>query len=264
VHKTKKSDEGFILHTKPWRETSLLCEVFTKEHGRLRFSAKGARSPRSALRGSLIAFHRFEISWRGSGEMLTISGIDWLHPIGFLNKTALIAGYYLNELILQLLAYADSHQKLFDVYASTIEMLYQQNSHSEKDQLLIETILRRFEVLLLQEIGYGLRFGEIVKVNGKTQAKVIAGDEYVYILAKGVFPQNQIPKNTSPSNIFKISGKALLELEGYKTAEKINFPSNKQVLNQQKLLLRTIINNTLLPNVLYTRRLMSELKKIRN
>ena len=107
----------YVLHTYPFKETSLVVELFARDFGRVATTAKGARRPRSAMRGLL------------QGE-------------------ALMCGFYLNELLLRLLPREDPHEALFEYYADTLKILA-----SGQD---LGTTLRRFELKFLQELGYAI------------------------------------------------------------------------------------------------------------
>ena len=95
---------GFVLHSYPYRETSLIVEVFSRDHGRLGLVAKGARRPMSQLRGVLMAFQPLLIDWSGGGEMKTLVRAEWQGGQPLLGGQALLCAYYLNELLMRLLA----------------------------------------------------------------------------------------------------------------------------------------------------------------
>jgi len=137
---------GYILHASPWRETSLVVQAFTRDHGQLALIAKGAKRPASRLRPVLSAFQLLTLSWSGKGEVKTMtyaecSGIRALHGRGFMSA------WYMNELLLRLLPREDPHPALFDAYDRALTQLAQGNRAS--------SALRRFEWVLLQETGYG-------------------------------------------------------------------------------------------------------------
>jgi DNA repair protein RecO (recombination protein O) len=111
---------AFVLHSYPFRETSLIVEAFTRDFGRIALLARGARRPRSALRGLLMAFQPLEIGWAGKGEVLTLMKAEWQGGLPLLHGEALFCGYYLNELLMHLLPREDAHAKLFSVYADTL------------------------------------------------------------------------------------------------------------------------------------------------
>lgn len=150
---------AWLLHTRPWRETSQLLEVFTAEYGRLGLVAKGVRRPKSALRGVLQPFQPLLISFSGRGELKTLRSAELQGVPQPLLGDAVMAGFYANELLLKILQREDSHPQLFAAYGDTLRLL-----RSGK----IAWPLRRLEHALLSELGYAVesRFdtnGEILQ-----------------------------------------------------------------------------------------------------
>ncbi|MGE0314855.1 MAG: DNA repair protein RecO [Lautropia sp.] len=142
----RRTEQGFVLHSLPYRETSLIVELFTRESGRIPVIAKGARRPRSALRAVLLAFQPIDFALAGRGELKILAQAEWRGGLGMPQGEALLYGFYLNELIVRLLAREDPHPTLFDGYVTALGELASAGAH--------EAVLRRFEWLLLQEIGY--------------------------------------------------------------------------------------------------------------
>ncbi len=142
----RRSEQGFVLHSLPYRETSLIVELFTREHGRIPVIAKGARRPRSALRAVLLGFQPIDFVLAGRGELKILAQAEWRGGLGMPQGEALLYGFYLNELIVRLLAREDPHPALYDGYARALGELASDGAD--------EAVLRRFEWLLLQEIGY--------------------------------------------------------------------------------------------------------------
>ena len=139
---------AFVLHAYPFSETSLLVEAFTRTLGRLPLLAKGARRAGSSLRGALLAFQPLTASWSGRGEVRTLVRCEWQGGHALLTGRALLCGFYLNELLLRLLAREDPHEALFDHYAGAVARL--------ANGVEQEPVLRAFERRLLQELGYAL------------------------------------------------------------------------------------------------------------
>lgn len=137
---------AWVLHARPYRETSLLVDVFSREHGRLALVARGARRPLSALRTRLLAFQALSLSWFGKGAVRTLHAAEWRGGHLNLPGSTLICGFYLNELLLNLLPVEDAHPYLFDTYSATLNDLAQ--------GMQAERCLRRFELALLAELGY--------------------------------------------------------------------------------------------------------------
>ena len=142
---------AYVLHTIPFRETSLIVEVFSRDFGRMALLARGARRPRAAIRGLMMAFQPLELGWAGKGEVLTLMKAEWQGGQPLLAGEALFCGYYLNELLMQLLPREDAHERLFACYGDMLARLGADPSGKVR-----ETDLRSFEKNLLQELGYGL------------------------------------------------------------------------------------------------------------
>ena len=147
------NEPGFILHTYPFKETSVVAEVFTRNHGRVALIARGARRPTSALRGLMQPFTPLLLSWFGKSELKTLHAAEWQGGLIAPQGRALMCGFYLNELLLRLLARGDAHELLYDRYADTLDQLAGEACGTD-----YERILRRFEKNLLSEIGYGATF----------------------------------------------------------------------------------------------------------
>lgn len=146
---------SYLIHQRPYRETSLLIELFSRDHGRVAMVARGARRPGSALRGTLLGFQPLAVSWFGGGEVKTLHAAEWQGGVPQLVGLPLICGFYLNELLLRLLPREDGHDGLFRIYDATVRELAALG-RGELRQL--EPVLRRFELALLRELGYGLAF----------------------------------------------------------------------------------------------------------
>lgn len=141
---------AYMLHASAWRETSLIVQIFTRDHGNVAMAAKGAKRPYSALRPVLAAFQPLIVSWSGAGEIKTLTRAD-LAGIRQLGGRSLMSAWYMNELLLRLLPREDPHPVLYDAYGAALEALEQGASAAGA--------LRRFEWILLEETGYGLGGG---------------------------------------------------------------------------------------------------------
>jgi DNA repair protein RecO (recombination protein O) len=138
---------AFLLHSTPYRETSLIVDLFTREHGRVAAVAKGAKRPRSALRAVLLQFQPLMASWAGNRELRTLVAADWIGGMPSPRGDSLLCAFYLNELLIRLLAREDAHPLLYDAYEQALRELA--NAVAPADETL-----RRFEWLLLREAGY--------------------------------------------------------------------------------------------------------------
>jgi DNA repair protein RecO (recombination protein O) len=231
-------EPAFVLHSYPFRETSLIVEAFSRHHGRVALLARGARRPRSALRGLLMAFQPLELGWAGKGEVLTLMKAEWRGGQPLLQGAALFCGYYLNELLLKLLPREDAHEVLFDRYAVALAALARQ---------VEEASLRGFEADLLRELGYGLNLAR--DANGTA---IDPAADYRYEIERGAVPAVGAAVGTGVGEA--IAGKTLLDL----AERRFDDP---QTLAQSKRLMRTLINHYLAGRELSSRTIFRELQE---
>ncbi|ETD72903.1 DNA polymerase [Pelistega indica] len=138
---------AFLLKAIPWSETSCVATVFSRDYGLVAGIAKGAKRPYSVMRPILSHFQPLVVSWSGTGEVKTITQAEFDGFIALPSK-ALMSAWYLNELLLRSLPPEDSFSILYDEYVFAL-----QNLSSGLDERIV---LRRFEWLLLKEVGYGM------------------------------------------------------------------------------------------------------------
>ena len=138
----------YILHTRPFRNTSLLVDAFSEIHGRISLVAKSARGPKSRYQGQLQLFTPIAANWSGKFELKSLNKMELVGMPLQLNQQALFSGFYLNELLVRLLQKEDAYPKLFYLYQDTLQAL--EEGHA------IEMTLRKFEKNMLAILGYGL------------------------------------------------------------------------------------------------------------
>lgn len=225
---------AYLLHAWPYSETSLIVEVFARDYGRVPLLARGARRPRSALRGVLHAFQPLELGWFGGGEVKTLAKAEWLGGVPLLQGEGLMLGYYLNELLLKLLPREDAHAVLFDAYAAALAALSGDATETAE--------LRRFEKTLLRELGYGLLLDR--DVEGKP---IDAGRRYRYQIERGAAAADDTEAGLA------ICGSTLLDLaaDNYGDA---------RCLAESKQLMRYLLAHLLDGQPLQTRRVLLELQ----
>lgn len=151
----------YVLHSRPYRDTSLIIDVFSQDHGRLSLLARGYRQSRARNKPALQAFVPYLLSWQGRGELKTLSNAELAASRPGLLGNHLYSGLYSNELLVRLLPANDAHADIFDAYERLLEELGSQSP--------IEPSLRRFELDLLDYLGYGINF-EAVPAPMHTQA----------------------------------------------------------------------------------------------
>jgi DNA repair protein RecO (recombination protein O) len=141
-------ERAWLLHHRPWSDTSRILELMTRDHGRVTLFAHGARRPKSPLRSVLRPFVPLLVSWSGRADGGTLTSAEAAGPAPALAPAALLPAYYLNELLLKLLAREDRHEAVYDAYAAALTGLSAAGAEA--------AALRRFERALLDELGYGV------------------------------------------------------------------------------------------------------------
>jgi DNA repair protein RecO (recombination protein O) len=158
---------AYVLHHYDWSETSLILDLFTRELGRVAVAAKGAKRPYSQLRPVLLPFQRINVAFgkaaaEESAEVLTLRQAEWSGGAPMPGGAALFSGFYLNELLMKLLARHDPHPALFDAYAQTLPLLA---AGADEEQ----AALRAFELVLLRELGLLPELTSVTLTNGPVE-----------------------------------------------------------------------------------------------
>lgn len=229
---------GYVLHTYPYRETSLVVETFTRTHGRVAMIARGAKRPHSALRGNIMAFQPLGLSWSGRGELRLLVRAEWQGGQQRLQGRALLCGFYLNELLLKLLPREDAHEMLFLDYQEALSRLAAEPEAG--------VVLRRFEKALLRELGYAMPLERDVA----SGIQIDPGMSYVYDPERG-----PVPVNGAAQAGLVLSGRTLLDIvqDDY---------SDPSTLQQAKALMRLLIGHRLEQKPLNSRRIFEELRQL--
>jgi len=230
-------EPGYILHAYPYKETSLIVEAFTRRFGRVSLLARGARRPRSAMRGVLLAFHPLRLTWSASAELGTLVAAEWGGGQKALAGTALMCGFYLNELLLRLLPREDPHENLFDAYAAALERLSLGQGQAP--------VLRSFERRLLIELGYA----PVLDRDAASGAAIEPGKRYAYEAERGPVETRR------DSGESVVSGRTLLDMaaDDYDDA---------RTREEARRLMRALIADRLGGQALHTRAVLSELQDL--
>ncbi|MFC5475169.1 DNA repair protein RecO [Paraherbaspirillum soli] len=228
---------GFVLHSYPHRETSLIIDVFTRDYGRIALVAKGAKRPLSKLRGVLQTFQPLSLSWSGKSEIRTLIAAEWVGGLLPLEKSALLCGFYLNELLVKLVARDDPHPALFDHYVATLNQL----AHQEPAPI----VLRQFERALLKQTGVAGDF----TICTSSRQPVDAGLTYVVDPERG--PRIARDTDSWP----RVSGKTLLDMEREDYSDVIT-------QTQSKALMRFLLAHHLGGAPLNTRQILIDLMQL--
>jgi DNA repair protein RecO (recombination protein O) len=259
-------DRAYVLHSYPYRETSLILQVWTEKHGRIGLVAKGARRPRSAHRSILVPFQPLALDWFGRGELRTLKSAEPSAPATPLAGQSLMSAFYLNELLLKLTHRDDPHEGLFEAYDAAITELRRICRAGTGDRPLVplggtsglspvaaeptttrglESALRRFELRMLQELGYAV---ELTR-EAATGEPIDARCDYWYVVERGpVRAEGQ----GAPPNAVRLRGNTLIDLERGRFED-------AATVAQAKQLMRLLINHSLNGQELATRALVRDL-----
>jgi DNA repair protein RecO (recombination protein O) len=190
---------AYILHTRPWRDHSLLVDVLLQQGDRIRAIARSQRKQSGRSKGTICQpFRPLLIAVTGRSELKTIAQLDADGPAFALPDDRLYAGFYANEILLRALPEADPHPPLFIAYQRLLAALVDR-------QLDIEPPLRRFELTLLEELGYGIDFSHDA-VSGEA---LRAGASYTFIAETG-FVELEARQLRDHGNVY--SGSHLLQV----------------------------------------------------
>lgn len=228
---------GFVLHSYPYKETSLIVDIFTRDFGRISLIAKGAKRPHSQLRNVLQTFQPLMMGWSGKSEMPILTSAEWVGGMLPLEKAALLCGFYLNELLIKFLLRKEPNSSLFNHYVATLNELAHQSSAS--------IVLRKFELNLLKESGL------IGDLSYCSFTKSSVSQKLTYVID----PNVGIRPATSFDNIPQVSGKSLLDMH-------IGDYSDPITQQQSKVLMRFLITHQLNGVSLKTRQILIDLQNL--
>ena len=225
---------AYVLHTRKYRDTSLIAELYIQDKGRVAVVAKGARSKRGAKKANWQPFTPMLVSYLGHGELKTVTGSEFSSSGFRLTGENLIIGLYINELMVRLLAKDDPLEHLFGAYQNVL-----------KDLLVGEetlAALRKFELFLLSALGYGINFEETSEGD-----RILPNIEYGFRAGYGFYPATVDSKGIRAGRVSEpeesqrfttFTGSALLGVANE------DF-SNPEVGNTAKVILRSVIHQLL-------------------
>jgi len=193
--KTADLQPAYLLHRRDYRNTSLLLDVYSRDYGRRSLVAKGARR-KGGVGGVLRAFVPLLLSWRGRGDLQTLTDAESIGDGAGLQGSELLCGFYLNELLLRMLANDDPDAGLFENYAQTLQIL-PGGDYSQA------AVLRQFELKLLTGLGYGLVLEHCVDDGLAIDAERV----YSYRLEHG-----PVPYTPGDGGGIRVTGRTLLGL----------------------------------------------------
>ncbi len=249
-----RSITAYVLHRYDWSESSVILDLFTREQGRIAVAAKGAKRPFSQLRSVLLPFQRLSVSLgrQPAGdetrEVHTLRAAEWAGGHPMLTGAALFSGFYLNELLMKLLARHDPHAALFDAYAVTIAAL------SGAGEAQTQAALRAFEIVLLKEIGLLPDLG----TETASRRAVVAERRYLVLADAGVVEADAERETTTSEAT--TSGATLVALQAALAADDLRALQQAAAgaLAELRMLLRAQLHYHLGTSQLRTRQFMIE------
>lgn len=234
---------AFVLHTYPYRETSLIVEALTSDHGRIALVARGAKRPRSELRGLLQAFQPLTLSWAGVGELKTLLKAEWRGGLPLVTGSALLCGFYLNELLIKLLPREDAHPSLFADYEGALASLASGGAQAP--------VLRRFELRLLAELGYALPLTHEAGDGGPIDPAA----RYYYAFDRGPWREDSRTVREPGQRYPLVRGATLLAL----AQQEFGAP---EIAAEAKRLMREVLDHYLEQRAIFSRRVVRDLQAI--
>ncbi len=233
-----QQQDAYILHTRPYSESSWLIDAFSRDYGRVSLLAKGARRLKSKIRGLIRPFQPLLLSWSGKGELQTLTGAETTSIAPAINQQSWLCANYMNELLIKLLHRHDPHEQLFGHYDQALDSLREGRQQ--------QIVLRVFEKQLLSEIGYGLQ------LEHDANNQIIEADKtYDYYPDKGPVLAN----GHQSESVWRVNGSTLLALAN----EKFN---NNTEVEQSKRLMRILLNQSLQGRNLKSRTVLRNINSI--
>ena len=212
---------AYVLHSREYRDTSRILEVFSANHGRLTLFARGARGPKSKLASLLMPFRPLLVSWSGRGDAAQLTGAEPQGEPAPLAARQVLSGFYLNELILTLTTRHDPQPQLFEDYADALRRLAADTAP--------ERALRVFEKRLLAVLGYGLEFS------------VDARMHYQFRLGQGLAEvREEAPGAYSGRCLLALQDEDLRDAETLDVARRVLRQALDQCLEGRELRTRTV------------------------
>ncbi len=229
---------AWVLHHRPFLDTSRILDIFSREHGRLSLVARGARAAKSRLRGILRPFTPLSLSWVSRSDLGTLTGAEFEKTPLTLSGDALMSAYYVNELLLKLLHIHDPQPGIFDIYSNVIAEL------ADGDEVAMS--LRKFEMELLRMLGYELN----LQHDAESHQAIVADRHYDYRPGQGPVPvaDGQESRGFTGAELLAISEQDF---------------ENKNVLRNASRLLRDVIAYHLDGKELKSRKVLMEIRQSR-
>ncbi len=224
---------AYILHTRPYRDTSMLVDFFTPQYGRITAVARGVRARKTPKRNLLNPFTRLLISFQGKSDLKLLTHFEAEGTHFALAAKHLFSGFYLNELMVRLLPQLDANPSIYGLYESSLHAL-----HAQCD---LEPVLRQFEFELLEQLGYGIHF----EADAKTGLALSSSAHYCLDSALGLFlaePHASLQPQFSGEHLLAIAARDFSRSDVKQTAKRISRILLKPLLGNKPLMSRELFN----------------------
>ena len=255
---TRPGSVGYVLHTHDWSESSLILDLFTRDHGRVVAVAKGAKRPYSQLRPVLLPFQLIHVTFGArrseEADVWLVRQAEWAGGAAWPGGAAMLPGFYVNELLMRLMARHDPHPTLFDAYQQVLQVL--------PDPALLQAGLRAFELMLLRQLGL------LPDLTTESVDGTVLQPELRYELHPElgvVLPQWQ--GSGVPASAVALSGATLAELDHALARANLGqgmaalMAATLPALAELKAMVRPLLQYHLGSQTLRTRQLMMELQQ---
>jgi len=242
------NEPAYVLHRYDWSESSLILDVFTRNHGRVALVARGAKRPSSSFRPILLPLQPLHVAFGGDAEIRNLKSAEWQGGHVMPSGDALLSGYYLNELLMRLLARDDPHSTLFDAYAATVQLLATQNADT------LQLALRGFELRLLRDIG----LLPLLDAETATLAPLAPTDRYVLVPEAGLRQANDDDRISLSGEQWQTLQLALTDTALFSDTLRACVPAASEL----KFQLRALLHYHCGVGVLKTRQMMMDLQAL--
>lgn len=234
MRREAQQEPAYVIHRRPWRETSLMVDLFTLNHGRMSVIARGASGSKSPLKAQLQPFQPLMLGWVGRGDLKTLTQIDVRDGPALHRTLSLYSGLYLNELIQRVLPQADPHQTLFAAYIEALALLAQTSD--------VEPVLRKFEQAFAAALGFDFSWG----LATDTGQPVHATQSYCYDPEQGIVAAASVGvrlQNLPGETLLALAGGDYESIESRRISKRVMRVLTDHLLQGRPLNSRSLFNH---------------------
>ncbi|MFK7887009.1 MAG: DNA repair protein RecO [Gammaproteobacteria bacterium] len=189
TRETVSLQPAYVLHQRPYRDSSRLIDCLSRDHGRVSLVARGVQRPKSPLRSVLMPFQQIAVSWVRKTDLGSLTGAESAGAPMSLAPDVLMSGYYVNELLLRLVQSNEPQTEVFELYQRVLAELAVPDAG--------EIALRRFEKRLLEALGYGLSLSH----EARSGSPIVADGRYSYRSELGACAADEFDEYALPGSV---------------------------------------------------------------